>query len=154
MPETILLEAEEKMEKAVEAFRQELSTIRTGRASVNVLDKITVDYYGAPTPINQMSSVTIPEARLLVIKPYDKSMLKAVEKAILASDLGITPSNDGQVIRIQFPPLTEERRKELAKLCQKYGEEAKVAVRNVRRDANDRLKKLEKNSEQIGRAHV
>lgn len=147
MPETILLEAEEKMEKAVEAFRQELSTIRTGRASVNVLDKITVDYYGAPTPINQMSSVTIPEARLLVIKPYDKSMLKAVEKAVLASDLGITPSNDGQVIRIQFPPLTEERRKELAKLCQKYGEEAKVAVRNVRRDANDRLKKLEKNSE-------
>lgn len=147
MPDIILLEAEEKMEKAVEAFRKELSTIRTGRASVNVLDKITVDYYGTPTPINQMSSVTIPEARLLVIKPYDKSMLKTVEKAILASDLGITPNNDGQVIRIQFPPLTEERRKELAKLCQKYGEEAKVAVRNIRRDANERLKKLEKNSE-------
>src|SRR5690554_3077906 len=147
MPDTILLEAEEKMEKTVETFRHELSTIRTGRASANVLEKITVDYYGAPTPINQMSSVNIPEARLLVIKPYDKSMLKAIERAILASDLGITPNNDGQVIRIQFPQLTEERRKELAKLCNKYGEEAKVAVRNIRRDANEKLRKLEKNSE-------
>jgi ribosome recycling factor len=147
MPETILLDAEERMEKAVEAFRFELSTIRTGRASANVLEKISVDYYGTPTPITQMSSVTIPEARLLVIKPYDKSMLKIIEKAIMASDLGITPANDGQVIRINFPQLTEERRKELAKLVHKYGEEAKVAVRNIRRDANEQHKKLEKNSE-------
>ncbi|QVK18914.1 ribosome recycling factor [Mycoplasmatota bacterium] len=146
MPDTILFDAEERMEKAVESFRHELSTIRTGRASASVLDRITVDYYGAPTPINQTSSVTTPEARLLVVKPYDKSMVKAVEKAILSSDLGITPSNDGQVIRISFPQLTEERRKELAKRVHKYGEEAKVAVRNIRRDANDQLKKLEKNS--------
>ncbi len=147
MPDTILLDAEERMEKAVESLRHHLSTIRTGRANASVLERITVDYYGAPTPINQMSSVTVPEARLLVIKPYDKSMLQTVEKAILASDLGITPSNDGQVIRIAFPQLTEERRKELAKLVHKNGEEAKVAVRNIRRDANDQLKKLEKNSE-------
>ncbi|HEY8365495.1 MAG TPA: ribosome recycling factor [Haloplasmataceae bacterium] len=147
MPDTILFDAEERMEKAIEALRHELAMIRTGRASASILERITVDYYGTPTPITQMSSVTTPEARLLVIKPYDKSMLKAVEKAILASDLGITPTNDGTVIRIAFPQLTEERRKELAKLVSKHGEEAKVAIRNIRRDANEQLKKLEKNSQ-------
>lgn len=144
MPETILLDAEERMEKAVEALKKELSKIRTGRASAKLLEHISVDYYGAPTPIPQMASISVPEARMLVIKPYDRSMLKEVEKAILASNLGITPTNDGQVVRIVFPPLTEERRKELAKLVSKHGEDAKVAVRNVRRDANEQLKKLEK----------
>ncbi len=147
MPETIIFEAEEKMDKTVETLHHELTTVRTGRANASVLEKVTVDYYGSPTQINQMSSVSTPEARLLVIKPYDKSMISAVEKAILSSDLGITPSNDGQVIRIAFPQLTEERRKELAKLVHKYGEEAKVAIRNIRREANDQLKKLEKDSE-------
>ncbi len=146
MPDTILLDAEERMEKAVEALRHDLTSIRTGRANASVLEHITVDYYGTPTPINQMSTITTPEARLLVVKPYDRSMLHTVEKAILASDLGITPSNDGQVIRIAFPQLTEERRKELAKLVHKQGEEAKVAIRNIRRDANEQLKKLEKDS--------
>jgi len=146
MPDTILFDAEERMEKTVETLRHELSTIRTGRASASVLDRITVDYYGSQTQIGQMSSVSVPEARLLVIKPYDKSMIKFVEKAILESDLGITPSNDGQVIRIAFPQLTEERRKDLAKLVHKYGEEGKVAIRNIRRDANESLKKLEKDS--------
>ncbi len=144
MPETILLDAEERMEKAVSALKSELAKIRTGRASALLLEHILVDYYGVPTPIPQMSSVSVPEARMLVIKPYDRSMLKEVEKAILASNLGITPTNDGQVIRIVFPPLTEERRKELAKQVSKYGEDAKVAIRNIRRDANEQLKKLEK----------
>jgi len=144
MPETILLDAEERMEKAVSVLKSELAKIRTGRASALLLEHILVDYYGVPTPIPQMSSVSVPEARMLVIKPYDRSMLKEVEKAILASNLGITPTNDGQVIRIVFPPLTEERRKELAKQVSKYGEDAKVAIRNIRRDANEQLKKLEK----------
>ncbi|MDF2699225.1 MAG: Ribosome recycling factor [Haloplasmataceae bacterium] len=144
MPETILFDAEERMEKTVDSLHHELQTVRTGRASSSVLDRITVDYYGAPTSVNQMATVSTPEPRLLVIKPYDKSMIKAVEKAILESDLGITPSNDGQVIRIAFPQLTEERRRDLAKLVHKYGEEAKVALRNIRRDANEALKKLEK----------
>lgn len=146
MPDTILLDAEERMEKAVDALHHEFSTVRTGRASSSVLERIKADYYGMPTPITQMASVSTPEARLLVIKPFDKSIIKTIEKAILESDLGITPQNDGQVIRIAFPQLTEERRKELAKLVHKYGEEAKVAIRNIRRDANDSLKKLEKDS--------
>lgn len=146
MPDTILLDAEERMEKALEALRGELSAVRTGRASAKVLDRIKVDYYGTPTPINQMSTVTVPEPRLLQIKPYDRSMIKAIEKAILESDLGITPQNDGQVVRLLFPQLTEERRKELAKSVGKFGENAKVAIRNIRRDANEALKKLEKNS--------
>ena len=108
---------------------------------------MTVDYYGVQTPINQLASISVPEARLLVIQPYDKSVIKEMEKAILASDLGLTPSNDGSVIRLVIPPLTEERRRELAKLVKKYSEDAKVAVRNIRRDANDELKKLEKNGE-------
>jgi ribosome recycling factor len=112
-----------------------------------LLDKIVVDYYGAPTPVNQLASINIPEARLLVIQPYDKTVLGEIEKAILKSDLGLNPTNDGSLIRLAIPALTEERRKELAKLVKKYAEEAKVAVRNVRRDANDDLKKLEKNGE-------
>ncbi|ALF10182.1 ribosome recycling factor [Parageobacillus thermoglucosidasius] len=147
MVQQIINIAKEKMDKAVQAFTRELATIRAGRANPSLLEKITVDYYGAPTPIIQLASISAPEARLLVIQPYDKSVIKDIEKAILSSDLGLTPSNDGSVIRIAIPPLTEERRRELVKLVKKYSEDAKVAVRNIRRDANDELKKLEKNGE-------
>ncbi|WP_425389037.1 ribosome recycling factor [Domibacillus iocasae] len=140
-------QSKEKMEKAIGAFNRELASIRAGRASANVLDRITIDYYGAPTPINQLASINIPEARLLVITPYDKSSMGDIEKALLKSDLGLTPSNDGSIIRLNFPALTEERRKELAKLVKKEAEEAKVAIRNIRRDANDDLKKSEKNGD-------
>ncbi|WP_408606623.1 ribosome recycling factor [Domibacillus epiphyticus] len=135
------------MDKAIQAFTRELASIRAGRASANVLDRITIDYYGAPTPINQLASINIPEARLLVIQPYDKTSMGDIEKALLKSDLGLTPSNDGSVIRLNFPALTEERRKELAKLVKKEAEDAKVAIRNIRRDANDELKKSEKNGD-------
>ena len=138
---------EAKMKKAIDALQNEFGTIRAGRANPGVLDKIAVDYYGAPTPINQMAAVSVSEARTLVIQPWDKSTLKAIEKAILASDIGINPNNDGSVIRITFPPLTEERRKELCKTVAKYGEESKVAVRGVRRDANDKFKVLKKNGD-------
>ncbi|MGX1901683.1 ribosome recycling factor [Thermolongibacillus altinsuensis] len=147
MPKQVLATAKEKMDKAVQAFTRELATIRAGRANPALLEKLTVDYYGMPTPIIQLASIQVPEARLLVIQPYDKSIIKEIEKAILSSDLGLTPSNDGSVIRITIPPLTEERRRELVKLVKKYAEEAKVAVRNIRRDANDELKKMEKNGE-------
>jgi ribosome recycling factor len=147
MTKQIIDQAKDKMEKAVQAFGRELATIRAGRANASLLDKVTVDYYGAPTPLNQLASISVPEARLLVIQPYDKSVINDIEKGILKSDLGLTPSNDGSVIRITIPPLTEERRRELAKLVKKYSEDAKVAVRNVRRDANDDLKKLEKNGD-------
>ncbi|MGG4488960.1 ribosome recycling factor [Metabacillus idriensis] len=147
MAKQVLSQAKDKMEKAVSAFSRELSTVRAGRANASLLDKIVVDYYGAPTPVNQLASINIPEARLLVIQPYDKTVLGEIEKAILKSDLGLNPTNDGSLIRLAIPALTEERRKELAKLVKKYAEEAKVAVRNVRRDANDDLKKLEKNGE-------
>ncbi|RAK23401.1 ribosome recycling factor [Anoxybacillus vitaminiphilus] len=147
MVKQVLTTAKEKMDKAIQAFSRELATIRAGKASPSLLEKVTVDYYGVPTPIIQLAGISVPEARLLVIQPYDKSILKDIEKAILASDLGLTPSNDGSVIRITIPPLTEERRRELVKLVKKYAEEAKVAVRNIRRDANDELKKLEKNGE-------
>jgi ribosome recycling factor len=147
MAKQVLALAEEKMEKAISALKRELSTLRAGRANPSLLDRIQVDYYGTPTPINQLAGITIPEARLLVIQPYDKSAMGDIEKSILKSDLGLTPSNDGQVIRITIPPLTEERRKELVKLVKKFGEEAKVALRNIRRDANDDLKKLEKDAE-------
>ncbi|MBM7659331.1 ribosome recycling factor [Bacillus mesophilus] len=143
----VVKNAKEKMDKAIQAYQRELSTIRAGRASASLLDKITVDYYGAPTPVNQLASVNVPEARMLIITPYDKTALGEIEKAIMKSDLGITPTNDGSVIRIVIPALTEERRVELTKLVKKYGEEAKVAVRNIRRDGNDELKKLEKNGE-------
>lgn len=144
MPETILLDAEERMKKSIEALNSDFGKLRTGRASAAILDGITINYYGAPTPINQIASISVPEARLLVIKPYDKTILGDIEKAIMAADLGITPTNDGQVIRLAFPQPTEERRKDLAKQAGKYGEQAKVSIRNIRRDANDRLKKLEK----------
>ena len=138
---------EEKMKKTIEAYSAELSTIRAGRANPHVLDKITVDYFGTETPVNQVGNVTVPEARLLQIQPWDASMLKKIEKAIQASDLGINPTNDGRVIRLVFPELTEERRKSLTKDVKKKAEEFKVAVRNVRRDAVDAFKKLEKKSE-------
>ncbi|MFV5334520.1 ribosome recycling factor [Bacillus sp. GM2] len=140
-------ETKERMEKAIGAYQRELATVRAGRANPSLLDKVTVEYYGAQTPLNQIASITVPEARMLLITPYDKTALGDIEKAIQKADLGITPSNDGNIIRITIPPLTEERRKELAKLVKKYSEDAKVAVRNIRRDANDDLKKLEKNGE-------
>ncbi|MFC3882543.1 ribosome recycling factor [Bacillus songklensis] len=147
MPKQVLQSAKEKMEKAIKAYTRELSTVRAGRANPSLLERVTVDYYGAPTPINQLASISVPEARLLVVQPYDKSQLGEVEKAILKSDLGLNPTNDGSVIRIAIPALTEERRRELVKVVKKYSEDAKVAVRNIRRDANDDLKKLEKNGE-------
>ncbi len=138
---------EEKMKKSVAGFEHELTTIRAGRANAAVLDKISVDYYGAPTQINAIAEVKAADARTLVISPWDASTLKDIEKAILASDLGITPMNDGRVIRLVFPQLTEERRKEMAKQIAKYGEDAKVAIRNVRRDANDATKAAKKKNE-------
>ena len=136
--------SDEKMKKALEFLQSDLSSVRAGRANPHVLDRIKVDYYGTPTPLQQVGNVTVPEPRMLQIAPWDKSMIKDIEKAIMASDLGITPSNDGAVIRLIFPELTEERRKELAKDIKKKGEEAKVAVRNIRRDGNDAFKKLSK----------
>ena len=147
MPETLILMGEEKMEKTLESLKREFTNIRTGRANPQILDNITVDYYGVQTPINQMSSISVPEAQLLMIKPYDKSTLKNIEKSIIDSGLGLTPLNDGTVIRINFPALTEQRRKELAKVVKSSAENAKVAVRNIRRDVNDQLKKMEKNNE-------
>lgn len=137
----------EKMGKCVNALESELATIRAGRANPSVLDRITVDYYGCPTPVNQMASISVSEARILVVQPFDASTLKSIEKAIQASDLGINLTNDGRVLRIAFPQLTEDRRKELCKQVSKICEESKVAVRNVRRDALDKLKAKKKNSE-------
>ena len=142
--ETTLKDAEHKMEQALTHLREELSSIRTGRASAAVLTRITVEYYGSPVPLNQLASVNVPEPRLLVIQPFDKNSIGQVEKAIQQSDLGITPSNDGQVIRLAFPPLTEERRKELVKQVHHRAEEGRVAIRNVRRHAKDDIEKLER----------
>ena len=142
-----LIVYDDKMTKVIANLQGEFSAIRAGRANPAVLDKIVVDYYGTPTPIQSMAAVSVSEARILVIQPWDRSTLKAIEKAIQTSDIGINPANDGTVIRIVFPPLTEERRKELAKKIRSYGENAKVAVRNVRRDGNDKFKALKKNSE-------
>ena len=135
-------EYNDKMQKSFDFLKEELASIRAGRANPHVLDKIKVDYYGTPTPIQQVGNVSVPEARIIQIAPWDKTLIKDIEKAIMTSDLGITPSNDGAVIRLVFPELTEERRKQLAKDIRKKGEDAKVAVRNVRRDGNDALKKL------------
>ncbi len=135
---------DEKMQKAFDFLTTDLSTIRAGRANPHVLDKIRVDYYGTPSPMQQVANVSVPEPRMLQIAPWDKSLIKDIEKAILASDVGITPSNDGTVIRLVFPELTEERRKDLAKEVKKKGEEGKVAVRNIRRDGNEAFKKLAK----------
>ena len=141
--EMVLLEGEEKMDKAIQAYERELATVRTGRASASLLDTINIDYYGVPTPVKQISSISIPEANQLYIKPYDKSSVKAIESAIFASPLGLTPQNDGNGIRLILPKMTEERRKELVKQVGKMEETAKVAIRNVRRDLNDDIKKLE-----------
>ena len=135
-------EFNDKMQKSYDFLKEELASIRAGRANPHVLDKIKVDYYGTPTPLQQVGNVSVPEARIIQIAPWDKTLIKDIEKAIMTSDLGITPSNDGAVIRLVFPELTEERRKQLAKDIRKKGEDAKVAVRNVRRDGNDALKKL------------
>jgi ribosome recycling factor len=146
MPDAIITHAEDKMSKAVTALSHEFSTVRTGRASGALFERISIEYYGAPTPLLQLAGVSTPEPQLLVISPYDKSVIGAIEKAILASDLGLNPSNDGSVIRVPFPAPNEERRRELVKLCHNYAEQARVAVRNARRDANDAFKKQEKES--------
>ena len=138
---------EDRMKKALEALDKEFDTIRAGRANPKVLDRIMVDYYGTQTPVNQVGNISVPEARLLQIQPYDATTLKAIEKAILASDLGINPTNDGKLIRLVFPELTEERRKVLAKDVKKKGEDSKVALRNIRRDAMDTFKKQQKKSD-------
>ena len=142
-----MTEAKEKMKKAAQNLQRELGQIRAGRANASLLDRITVNYYGAPTPLNQMASIQIPEARVLMITPFDKSILQDVEKAIMASDIGISPTNDGNVIRLVIPQLTEERRKELAKDVKKEAENAKIAIRNIRRDAIDEYKKQQKNGD-------
>ncbi len=135
------------MTKSLAALDKELATIRAGRANPAILDKVQVDYYGSPTPVNQMASIAVSEARILVIQPWDKSCLKLIEKAIQASDIGINPTNDGSVLRLAFPQLTEERRKELCKSVKKMGEDSKVAIRSIRRDTMDKLKAMKKNSE-------
>ena len=135
---------EEKMKKTLASLEAELATIRAGRANPHILDKLTVDYYGSPTPLQQVANITVPEARMIQIQPWESSLIKGIEKAILTSDLGLNPNNDGKVIRLIFPELTEERRKDLVKDIKKKGEAAKVAVRNIRRDANDAYKKLKK----------
>ncbi|MEO3945070.1 ribosome recycling factor [Gorillibacterium sp. CAU 1737] len=144
MPASVKKNAEDRMEKAMAALKREMASLRAGRASASLLDRVQVEYYGSMTPLNQMAGVTTPDSRTLLIQPWDKSVIGAIEKAILKSELGLNPSNDGTVIRIVIPALTEERRAELAKMTRKYGEDAKVAVRNIRRDANDEVKKLEK----------
>ena len=136
-------DAKSRMHKAIEALKAELATVRTGRASPGLVEHVRVDYYGAPTPLNQLSTVTAPDARLIVITPYDRTALGAIEKAILKSDLGLTPSNDGTVIRLNIPQLTEDRRRDLAKHVRKRVEDARVAVRNVRRDIHDQVRKME-----------
>ena len=133
---------EDKMNKSLEALQNEYGSIRAGRANPHVLDKLKVDYYGTPTPLQQVGNISVPEARMIVIQPWEKSMLKVIEKAIMVSDLGINPTNDGTAVRLIFPELTEERRKELVKDVKKKGEAAKVAIRNIRRDGNDAFKKL------------
>jgi ribosome recycling factor len=140
--EMLLLELEEKMEKSIASFERELSSVRTGRANASLLDSISIEYYGVQTPLKQVSSITVPEANQLYIKPFDKSVVKEIEKAILASSLGLTPQNDGVGIRLILPQMTEERRRELVKLVGKMEEQAKVAIRNLRRDGNDDVKKL------------
>ena len=143
----MLTQYEEKMQKSVENLEAEYATIRAGRANPNILNKIKVEYYGVPTPMQQLANITVPEARTLVIAPWEPSLVKEIEKAIMNSDLGITPNNDGRNISLNFPELTEDRRKELVKDIKKKGEGAKVAIRNIRRDANDAIKKMEKNGD-------
>ena len=144
---TVFETAKTKMGKTISALQAEYGAIRAGRANPQILDKLTVDYYGTPTPINQLGSISVAEARILVVQPWDKSVLKAIEKAIQTSDIGINPQNDGSVIRLTFPPLTEDRRKDLAKEIQKIGENSKVAIRSIRRDCLEKLKAMKKASE-------
>ncbi|SFJ22964.1 ribosome recycling factor [Thermoflavimicrobium dichotomicum] len=147
MVNEIKKQAQEKMEKAIQVLKKDLVSLRAGRANPALLDKVVVEYYGSEMPVNQLANISTPDPRTLVIQPWDKSALAEIERAILKSELGLTPSNDGNVIRINMPVLTQERRAELVKIARKTGEEAKVAIRNIRRDANDDLKKLEKNGE-------
>ncbi|MGX7105782.1 MULTISPECIES: ribosome recycling factor [Globicatella] len=147
MAADILKETKQRMNKAIDAYRNELATIRAGRANASILNHVNVLYYGVPTPLNQLASITVPEARMLLISPYDKSSLTEIEKAILQSDVGITPSNDGSVIRLVIPALTQERRQELVKQVGKEQENAKIVLRNIRRDAIDQTKKMQKNNE-------
>ena len=147
MKHPVLDDASRKMDKAVKAYEKELTRVRTGRATPSLLDGITVDYYGSQMPINQVASISVPESRQLMVQPWDQNVLPEIEKAILKSELGLTPNNDGKVIRVSIPPLTEERRKELVKLVNKMAEEARVAVRNIRRDFMERLKKMKKDKE-------
>ncbi|WP_424765760.1 ribosome recycling factor [Paenibacillus sp. sgz302251] len=155
MPQEIKKNAEERMDKAIAAMKRDFSSLRAGKANPALLDRIQVEYYGAMTPLNQLANINTPDSRTLFIQPWDKSSLSAIEKAIMKSDLGLNPSNDGLAIRISVPPLTEERRAELVKTSKKFGEDAKVAIRNIRRDANDAVKKLEKTtiSEDESRGH-
>lgn len=147
MIDTIIKDARDKMDKTVNALKKDLLKVRTGRASLNILDDIRVDYYGTPTPLNQIASLSVPESRLITIQPWDASAIKEIEKAILKSNVGLTPSSDGKIIRIAIPPLTEDRRKDIVKQVSKVCEEYRVAVRNVRRDANDDLKGLKKDGD-------
>jgi ribosome recycling factor len=147
MIDELYADLDKRMDKTVESVRVEFSKIRTGKASPALLDTVNVDYYGNPSPLKQVATIATPEPRLITIQPWEKGMLGPIEKAILASELGVTPNNDGNIIRIPIPPLTEERRKDLVKLIKKFGEEGKVAVRNIRREGNDKLKKAEKKHE-------
>ncbi|RLC44813.1 MAG: ribosome recycling factor [Candidatus Cloacimonadota bacterium] len=147
MLDTIYKETRAKMEHSIKSFKNQLMKVRTGLANISLLEDIRVDYYGQPTPVNQVGTISIPEARLIVIRPWEKKMLEKIEKAILSSDIGITPNNDGNVIRLPFPSLTEERRKELVKNVKKMGEERKIAIRNIRRESNAQIKQLQKDSD-------
>lgn len=155
MPQAVKKNAEERMDKAIASLKRDLATLRAGRASTALLDRIQVEYYGAPTPVNQLANISTPDSRTLLIQPWDRSSVSDIERAIMKSDLGLTPANDGTIIRLSIPALTEERRTELVKFTKKFGEEAKVAIRNIRRDANDDIKKMEKNgiSEDESRGH-
>ncbi|MDR7315989.1 ribosome recycling factor [Brevibacillus nitrificans] len=144
MAQSVIKDMEDRMNKAISNLKRDLSTLRAGRANPAMLDRVMVDYYGTPTPISQLANVSVPEPRMLTIQPWDKTALKEIDRALQQSDLGISPTNDGVIIRLIIPPLTEERRKDLVKLAGKSGEESKVAIRNIRRDANDEIKKLEK----------
>ena len=144
MTQPQLTEAETRMQKSVEALAKEIQTIRTGRASPSLVDRVPVEYYGNPTPLNQLATITVPEARLIVIQPWDRSIISAVEKALQKSELGLNPGNDGQVIRVPIPPLNEERRREYVRLVKRHAEGSHVAIRNIRRDHNDRIKAMEK----------
>jgi len=144
MTDTIFKEMKDKMDKAIDVFHRELAKLRTGRASLSIFEGVRVDYYGTPTPINQLATMSVPESRLITIQPWDASVLADIEKAIMNSDLGLTPTNDGKLIRISIPQLTEERRKDIVKVAKKVAEECKIAIRNNRRDANESIKKVEK----------